>query len=634
MSSQTSSRPVRLLPDEVANQIAAGEVVERPASVLKELMENALDAGASRVLVEVEAGGRRLVRVVDDGLGMSPDDLLMALERHATSKLTSSEDLARVSTLGFRGEALPSIAAVSRLTLRSRAAEAESGSEVLVEGGSIRQVREVGCPVGTVVEVRDLFHNIPARRKFLKSPATESGHLGMAFLRLALSRPGVAMRYQAGGQALYDLPATQDLAVRVAALLGRESVGHLIAVDEQTGPLRLQGLAGLPSLSRPNLDQVYTFVNGRFVRDRLLLHAVGQAYQGLMPEGRRPVVVLMIELDPGEVDVNVHPAKVEVRFASAGLVHESLTRGLRLGLGRGRPQTRPAPPAGPELPGGDVPALHVASPLVQVSSPYQPPSRVAEPGAGLATPYVPPPGPSPARTWPPASGSQPALDRALDRTLDPAPEPEPESPARPLPLFGPAGELAVIGQLHGHYILCSSAQGLVIVDQHAAHERLTYENMRLALAAGTLPRQALLTPASLELTPQEAAWAGRQAAAWLRLGLEISHFGGRTWSVSAIPAQLAGQDPALLARHLLAELAGAGVPPQTPEFLEVGLRSLACRASLKQGQRLSQPEMSELVARLSALTPPLTCPHGRPVLLTLSRRELAKHFKRSAEPLS
>ena len=615
MSATIPARPVRLLPDEVANQIAAGEVVERPASVLKELLENALDAGAGRVLAEVEAGGRRLIRVVDDGQGMSPDDVLLALERHATSKITSGADLASVATLGFRGEALPSIAAVSRLTLRSRAAGAESGSEVLVEGGSIRQVREVGCPVGTVVEVRDLFHNVPARRKFLKSAATEAGHLGMAFLRLACSRPDVAFRYLAGGQALYDLPATADLTVRVAALLGRETAEHLIPLEEVAGPLRLKGLAGLPSLSRPNLDHVYTFVNGRFVRDRLLLHAVGQAYQGLLPEGRRPVVVLMIELDPGEVDVNVHPAKVEVRFAQAGLVHESLSRGLRLGLGRGRPASpRPTAPPAPDR-SASPPGTAWSPPL---PSP-RPVGRVAEPWSGRAVPYTPPPGP--VSTMPAANAPDPS---------PPAPEPT----AQPLPLFTPAGELSVIGQLHGHYILCASPQGLVIVDQHAAHERLTYEDLRRALATGHLPRQGLLTPASLELTPQEAAWAQRQAPDWLRLGLEMSPFGGRTWSVSAIPAHLAGQDPAQLARELLCELAGAGVPPQTPEFLEVGLRYLACRASLKQGQRLAPPEMAALVARLAGLTPPLTCPHGRPVLLSLSRRELARHFKRSLEPLA
>ncbi|MBI4799056.1 MAG: DNA mismatch repair endonuclease MutL [Desulfarculus sp.] len=622
MSSPIPSRPVRLLPDEVANQIAAGEVVERPASVLKELMENSLDAGAGRVQVEVRAGGRQFIRVLDDGHGLSP--LLMALERHATSKLTSSQDLTRVGTLGFRGEALPSVAAVSRLTLRSRTAGAESGSEVLVEAGSIRQVREVGCPVGTLVEVRDLFHNLPARRKFLKSPATESAHLAMAFLRLACSRPGVAMRYQAGGQTLYDLPATEDLAVRAAALLGREAVGQMVPIEEVSGPLRLGGLAGLPSLSRPCLDQVYTFVNGRHVRDRLLLHAVGQAFQGLMPEGRRPVLVLMIELDPGEVDVNVHPAKVEVRFAQAGLVHEALARGLRQALARGReaarPASTPAPDTVPDWINGDQEAPAPAAPGLgprpdlppeRPELPSQPPGRVAAPWAGQAPAYTPPPAPAPD-----------------------SPAPTPEPPARPLPLFGPAGELTVIGQLHGLYILCSSPQGLVIVDQHAAHERLTYQDLRQALARGALPRQGLLAPATLELTPQETAWAERQAADWLRLGLEINPFGGRTWSVSALPAHLAGLDPAPLVRGLLAELAAAGVPPQTPEFMEVGLRSLACRGSIKQGQRLSPAEMSDLVARLAALPPPLTCPHGRPVLLTLTRRDLARHFKRTPEALT
>ncbi|RJX31047.1 MAG: DNA mismatch repair endonuclease MutL, partial [Desulfarculus sp.] len=305
---------IRLLPEEVANQIAAGEVVERPASVLKELVENSLDAGAGRIAVDVAAGGRRLIRVVDDGAGMGPDDLLLALERHATSKVASAEDLVGVASLGFRGEALPSIAAVSRLTLRSRPAWAEAGGQVRVEGGVIREVSEVGCPMGTLVEVKDLFFNTPARRKFLKSQATESGHLAAALVRLALSRPEVAFRYLVGGQALYDLPAGQDLAVRVAGLLGRQAAEDMLAVDEQQGPIALSGLAGLPSLSRAAADQVYTFVNGRFVRDRVLLHAVNQAYHGLMPSDRRPVVVLHLSLDPELVDVNVHPAKSEVRF--------------------------------------------------------------------------------------------------------------------------------------------------------------------------------------------------------------------------------------------------------------------------------------------------------------------------------
>ena len=633
--------PVRLLPDEVVNQIAAGEVVERPASVLKELVENALDAGAGRVVVEVEAGGRRLIRVVDDGAGMTPDDLLLALERHATSKLAKSADLERILTLGFRGEALPSIAAVSRLLLRSRRAGAETGSEARLEAGSLREVREVGCPVGTVVEVRDLFYNTPARRKFLKSAATEAGHLGATLVRLALARPEVAFRYSHGGQALYDLPATPDLKVRVASLLGRETAGQMKAIEQACGPLTIRGLAGLPSLSRPNLDQAYVFVNGRFVRDRLLSHALGQAYKGLMPPDRKPVLVLMLELDPAEVDVNVHPAKVEVRFRQAGEVHQALTQGLRLGLAG---SAAPAAPVGGGTQGYPI-APVAGEPLPPL--PAQPPGRawydggpfdspwrdqaredVATP-AGAPAPSATPAGlvcqpPASAPAWVAAPAEAPAA--AAPEIIAPAGAPSPR------PLFGPAGELTVIGQLHGLYIICSSPEGLVIVDQHAAHERLRYEELKRGLHAGRLPRQGLLAPATLDLTPLEVSWAQRQAADWERLGLELAPFGGRTWSVSALPAHLAGLDPALLVRELLSELAAAGVPPQTPEFLEVGLRSLACRGSVKQGQRLGPAEMADLVARAAALPPPVTCPHGRPVFLGLSRRDLARHFRRGAEP--
>ncbi|MBU2467125.1 MAG: DNA mismatch repair endonuclease MutL, partial [Proteobacteria bacterium] len=336
METSIPPKAIRLLPEEVANQIAAGEVVERPASVLKELVENSLDAGARRIGVEVAAGGRRLIRVVDDGAGMLPDDLLLALERHATSKVASAEDLTHISSLGFRGEALPSIAAVSRLLLRSRTVGAESGGQLRVEGGRVIAVEEVGCPVGTLVEARDLFFNTPARRKFLKSQATESGHLAGTLVRLALARPQVAFRYTVGQQVTYDLPAGQDLASRAASLLGRATAEAMVRLEEEEGFLRLEGLAGLPSLSRSAADQVYTFVNGRFVRDKVLLHAIYQAYRGLMPDGRRPVVVLHLSLDPELVDVNVHPAKTEVRFSRQQEVHQALAGALRRGLGRSR----------------------------------------------------------------------------------------------------------------------------------------------------------------------------------------------------------------------------------------------------------------------------------------------------------
>ncbi|MFZ5587431.1 MAG: DNA mismatch repair endonuclease MutL [Thermodesulfobacteriota bacterium] len=592
-------RPVRLLPDEVANQIAAGEVVERPASVLKELLENALDAGAGRIAVEVQDGGRRLIRVVDDGCGMLPDDLLMALERHATSKLTSGDDLARVASLGFRGEALPSIAAVSRLVLRSRPRGAETGYQARIEGGSLRENGPAGCPPGTVVEVADLFYNLPARRKFLKSPATEAGHLGQAFLRLALARPEVALRYTVGGQALYDLPAAADLPTRAAALLGRETVAQMTPVQARVGPLTLSGLAGLPSLSRPQADQAFTYVNRRPVRDRLLLSAIGQAYRGLMPDGRRPVLVLLLGLDPELVDVNVHPAKVEVRFRAAQEVHQALVEGLRRALAGGPP--RPAPPTWPA-------AAHESWP---------PPRGVVRE-----------PDPSPAPAWPPPATPPPPplAEAAWPRSAGP------EAAPAPRPLFTPAGELAVIGQLHGLYILCSSPEGLVIIDQHAAHERLTYEAMKRAARQDQAPRQGLLMPATLELTPVEAAGAQAQAAAWARLGLEMTPFGGRTWAVTAVPPAWAGLDPAPLARDLLSELTASGLPPDTPEFQETALRALACRASLKQGQELSPPEMEALVRRVAALPPPVTCPHGRPVLLLLGRRDLLRGFKRGLEP--
>jgi DNA mismatch repair protein MutL len=620
-----------VLSEELANQIAAGEVVERPASVLKELMENALDAQAGRIVVEVAGGGRSLIRVVDDGWGMGPDDLLLALERHATSKVASAEELARVMTMGFRGEALPSIAAVIRLTLRSRARGAEAGSEVRVAGGSIREVKEVGCPEGTLVEVADLFYNTPARRKFLKSQNTEAGHLGQACLRLALARPSVALRYVSGGQTLYDLPPAAGLGERAATVLGREAVEQMVEVAQSEGPLTISGLAGLPGLSRPATDQVYTFVNGRYVRDRVLISAINQAYRGLMADDRRPVAVLHISLDPELVDVNVHPAKVEVRFSRSQEVHQALAVALRRALAQGqgngqasRPSPAlPPPQASPQASSQAWPQTRYAD-APSPAAPEPPVGLVREPGVDAGADFE----PAPARHWPRTSPG--AWPRPGEEQPAPLPPVIPLAP-RPRPLFGPAGELTVIGQLHGLYILCSSPSGLVVVDQHAAHERLTYETLRRQLQAGDLPRQGLLAPASLELTPQETAWAEKQQGDWARLGLEIAPFGGRTWTVSALPAFLAGRDPAALLRDLLSEMSKSGLPPATPEFLETALRALACRASLKQGQRLAPAEMEDLVTRAAALAPPVTCPHGRPVFLLLARRDLARYFQRGSE---
>jgi DNA mismatch repair protein MutL len=627
--------PVRMLPERVANQIAAGEVVERPASVLKELCENALDAGADRISVEVDGAGRRLIRVVDNGHGMSPDDLLMALERHATSKVNSVDDLERVASLGFRGEAIPSIAAVSHMLLRSRMVGAETGSQVFAKGGSVREVKEVGCPVGSVIEVRSLFFNTPARKKFLKSHNTENAHLAGALIRLALARPQVAFRYVNAGRLVYDLTASQDLAVRAASLLGRDSARQMVRVEEKVGPLEIKGLCGLPGLTRSGYDQVYTFVNGRHVRDKVLLHAISQAYQGWLPGGRKPVLVLGIKLDPAQVDVNVHPAKTEVRFRIQQEVHDALAEGIRRGL-----QSQSTVQAKPAYQSGSGWSQSITPPLGKEHRP----TRVAEPQVGWRSsessreplPHDPPPMPpmpQNRRLDPPMAAPVPDAGPNAAQPEEAAPVPGTASGADLLRgLFTPLSELRVLAQLKGLYILCASPNGLVIIDQHAAHERLNYDRLKQGLKKGRLPGQGLLTPVTLELSPTEAVWAEQQAEDWAGLGLELQHFGGNTWLVTAMPPFLAGRDPAPLVRDLLSELSGSGVSAATPEFAEVALRSLACRQSIKSGQNLSMAELQHLVDRLLKLPPPLTCPHGRPVVLEISARELAIRFKRGKEP--
>lgn len=613
MEQQSTHRPVRLLPDNVANQIAAGEVVERPASVLKELVENAIDAGASRIDVEVGGGGRALIKVVDDGQGMSQDDALMALERHATSKVVDAADLEHVGTLGFRGEAIPSIASVSRLSITTRRAQDDTGYRVVVHGGVIQEAVEVGCRIGTTVEMRDLFYNIPARRKFLKSQTTENSHLATALVRLALGWPEAAFRYTSGGKLLYDLPKVADPMARVAALLGRDTARSMLPLDIDAGPVRLTGLLGLPSISRSAADQVYTFVNGRFVRDRTLLHAVNQAYHGLMPRDRRPVVVLNVEIDPGQVDVNVHPAKVEVRFRRSGEVHDAVAMALRQGLTGRR--------------GGQEPEAAAEAPAAQTQyydpplSPQAAPVEHHIPGGAVSEPRI--------ASWRDAANSPAPAESAP--LFTPAEPQTPVSSGLARPMFGAADDLSVIGQLHGLYILCSAPDGLVIMDQHAAHERLTFERLKSQAEQGVAPSQGLLAPVTLELSPQEAMWAEKQAPAWANVGLEMNHFGGNTWAITALPAAASGADPAALVRDLLSEMTSSGLPVDRPEFVEAALVSLSCHGSIRQGQKLSMAELEELVRQAAALPPPVTCPHGRPVFLRISRRDLAKAFKRGSE---
>ncbi len=607
-----SAKRIKVLSVETANRIAAGEVVERPASVLKELLENSLDAGATRIDVNIEGAGSKLIRVADNGQGMSPEDLELCLERHATSKLASADDLERVLSLGFRGEALPSIASVSKFSMRSRLAGQETGYQITSHGGIKGELGQVGCPVGTVVQVEDLFFNIPARRKFLKAPATEAGHLAAALLRLALARYEVAFTYNVSGQNLYQLPAGAGLKARVGALLGRETLPHLVWVEDEIGPLKVRGFTSLPSLSRPNADQIYVFINGRFVRDKVLLHAVNHAYSELMPTPRKPVAVLHISLDPALVDVNVHPAKIEVRFRDGQAVHQALSRALRSALQRGAPDED----TGASLPAGGPLAVGAAAPL---GTPMVRESSWPQMGQrpwGKANASI-------------ASYSQSHAGRKSAGLCSKGQVVAGSGSAAPFkaaPMFQAVEKVQALGQLHNLYILAAEADGLLIVDQHAAHERLNYEKLKQAFEQGEALGQPLLSPLALNLNPQEIALAQTAANTWTRLGLELVPFGPRTWAVAAVPAHWAGLNPAPLVAELMAET--AVVEPESYTFVEKSLRSLACHSSVLAGMRLTLPAMQDLLNRLFELPPPLTCPHGRPVVLRIGAPDLRRAFGR------
>jgi DNA mismatch repair protein MutL len=591
---------INILPETVANQIAAGEVIERPAAVLKELLENSLDAGASRIEVEVAGGGRKLVQVKDDGPGMWPDDVLLSLERHATSKIAAASDLTRIASLGFRGEALPSMASVSRLTIMSRPAEAETGYRVVVAGGRVQKTGEVAMDLGTVVAAADLFFNVPARRKFLRQAATEQGHLQTALVRQALARPEVLFRLTADGRRLHSLPA-QTPPDRVAALVDPDLIRRGIEVDSREGDLRLTGFIGPPTLTRPSGAEVYTFLNGRFIRDRLVNHALFGVFRGLLPKGRFPVAVLWLDLDPGLVDVNVHPTKAEVRFRRPDQVYESLQAvvGRALGLTRvdsplpGRP-----PLAGPE------PPPSYADPGPEAIS-----SRAAEPAA-----------------------TQVLTERAVTPTWAVPPPPVSPGPEGAGlwagPRRSPFDDLRVIGQLGASYILAEGPDRLVIIDQHAAFERLAFERLKAGLLGDNPARQLLLVPAAVELGPGAGALV-LERAEWLnRVGLEVEDFGGRTVVVKAVPAVLIDADPADLVRHVAESLADLDAAPTTDDQVDEVLAGLACQVSPRAGRRLNFGEMQALVEDLNRSGVAPTCPHGRPFLWEIGLDEVARAFKR------
>jgi len=584
----TPAARIRILPEETVNRVAAGEVVERPAAALKELIENSIDAGAANLAVDLERAGKGLIRVVDDGAGMSHDDLLLALERHATSKILAVEDLSRVATFGFRGEALPSIAAVSRLRIESRARGAGEGTRLVADGGRIVRVEPCGCPEGTAIEARDLFHTVPARLKFLRSDATELGHCLQVASRLALACPQLGVTVRHGGRELLRLAPAADAGARLRGYLDREFVSGLLPVRGSSGPLAVSGFVSRPGAGRPGADYQQLFVNARPVRDAVVAQELRETFRDLFrqdPAGCS--YFLWISIPPEAVDVNVHPTKREVRFRDPGAVRSLVAEGVREALRLDRSAAIPTAafqPSGASAPRVTFPALGTSA-----APPAAPlPAEVREAGGYAAM-------------------SQPPL---------PLPAEERGRPA-----------VAAANQLFGTYLVCVEPGGLVLVDQHAAHERILYERF-LARAAGGLS-QRMLEPLLIELTPAEESAAETARPVLESLGVSLEPFGPRSWRVVSLPPELDAAAAAPFIRESLAAALEGGAAPRVEEFRHRAAALLACHAAIRANRRLAPDETAALIADLARTGNPGACPHGRPTSITIDRAEIERRFKRT-----
>ncbi len=579
--------PIQILADPLIDQIAAGEVIERPASVVKELVENALDAGARRIAIDVERGGIGLLRVRDDGAGMESRELPLALARHATSKIASLEDLERVMTLGFRGEALPSIASVSRLRMASRPAVAANGAEIEVADGRVGRPRPASHPPGTTVEVRDLFHKIPARRKFLRAEATEFQHVMRAVTRLALSRFDVAFTLTHNRREQFVLPAAErrlEREARIARLVGADFIANSLHIEYEQQGLRLEGWIGLPSQARAQADRQYLFVNGRMVRDRLLANAARLGYRDVSYGGRHPAWLLYLTLDPTQVDVNAHPQKLEVRFRDGRGVHDFVFRTLERALASPQAQAGGAPPASPAgLFGG---AGTAAAGMLLLGEP--PPIGYGAKGAVAAT---------------------------VDGRAQAA-----ESPNAPLGY--------AVAQLHGIYIVAQTPEGIALVDMHAAHERIIYERLKAVADSGGGMRQSLLVPAVVESSEADAALAMQHRDELAAAGLVVDRVGPATLAIREVPVVLAGQDVAAVLRDALADLGEQGATHRIAESQNELLANIACRSAVRAHRALSIDEMNSLLRDMERTERSGQCSHGRPTWTRVTLAELDRLFLR------
>jgi DNA mismatch repair protein MutL len=659
---------IRVLSDQVANQIAAGEVVERPASVVKELLENSLDAGAQRIRIDVEAGGRKLIRISDDGCGMMRDDAMLAFERHATSKIHSSDDLLELTMLGFRGEALPSIASVARVRLATRSAEEAVGTEMEIAGGKILRVADCGIPAGTTLEVRDLFFNTPARKKFLKAEQTELSHIAALVTHYALANPTKHFELHSATHALLEAPAVQQVSERIFQIFGRNVLDQLLPVAAETnfvhagipepppwkrpadwqpqppGPLRLRGFVSRPQLQKLNRNSMYVFVNQRLIRDRTILHALTEAYRNVIPPTSFPVVLLFLEMPPQEVDVNVHPAKTEVRFRQQAFVHDFVRDAVRNSIIKTRPaasfltalsdhavMTPALVPDLSPLPGAPEPA---EMPAVQSLDPSQnvlsAPAEIASPAAVAFQDSDPPPALDDAEQFelqpPPISPMTQSLPFLPGGLAIPAPHAGAEDTTPPT-LNGLA-RLRPLGQLEESFILAVNEEGLWIIDQHVAHERVLFEKIVRDRDVEQVQRQRLLMPVLIDLKPDQMPLFATIAAELERNGFEAEPFGPRTLAVKATPVGLVGRE---LERTLAEVLEQTEREQQAQNLDTLRLRiaaSIACHAAIKIHTPLEMGKMEWLLEELAKTEHPTSCPHGRPIVLRYSLREIQRAFQR------
>ena len=580
-------KKIQILPEHISQTIAAGEVVERPASIVKELVENAMDAGASEITVELISGGLQLIRVFDNGEGIDPEEVPVALQRYATSKIRKAEDLYAIDTLGFRGEALPSIAAVSQMTIKTRVPHSLSGVRMLCEGGEIKSFSEVGCPVGTEVEAKNIFFNIPVKRKFLKSIQTELRYSLNHFLRLSLSRPSISFKFIHDGRILCEHPKTESPIVRIEAILGREIYHHLQPVGFEDGELRITGFASLPSFSKGNADGIYLYVNRRFIRDRMIYKAVLGAYRHIIPAGKFPVVILFLTLPPSAIDVNVHPTKAEVKFKEPERVFRIVQ--------------------------GAFSFLHgLTSSLTAESYEDQREGRVPPKGAPLFPRSI----PSSSVDFSSMREGRGPLPMVRDMR-DPEWNVERQTGLR------------ILGQVQGTYIICEGEKGLILIDQHAAHERLLFEKYKKEYETGSVSSERLLIPIAMELSTEESFILMSHLEAFQSMGFEMDPIGERVYAIRSTPSLIDQRDPQERVREILDELSfmkreGRG----GAEAIHTILVTLACHAAVRGNFGLRREEMEELVGTLSPFNLSITCPHGRPIFFVIPLEELAKKFKR------